>query len=75
MILDSKLEPGGMAAVGLSWEETKARCPPNIMAACNNSADSVSISGPVEDVHKFAAELKQQKHLCESCRQFWSCLP
>nr|XP_034178573.1 fatty acid synthase [Osmia lignaria]XP_034178581.1 fatty acid synthase [Osmia lignaria] len=60
MILDSKLEPGGMAAVGLSWEETKARCPPNIMAACNNSADSVSISGPVEDVLKFAAELKQQ---------------
>ncbi|XP_012150604.1 fatty acid synthase 1 [Megachile rotundata] len=59
-ILDSKLEPGAMAAVGLTWEEAKARVPPNIVAACNNSKDSVTISGPVDAIHKFAEELKRE---------------
>lgn len=60
LILESKLEPGAMAAVGLGWEETKARCPPNIIAACNNSSDSVTISGPVEDILKFSEQLKKE---------------
>ena len=44
-ILDSKLPPGAMAAVGLSWEECVKLCPPEIQPACHNSDDSVTISG------------------------------
>lgn len=56
-ILESKLAPGAMAAVGLSWEECKRRCPPEIVPACHNSEDSVTISGPPEAINKFVAEL------------------
>ncbi|KZC13477.1 PREDICTED: fatty acid synthase [Dufourea novaeangliae] len=58
-ILNSKLPPGAMAAVGLSWEDVKKRCPPDIFPACNNSSDSVTVSGPVDSIHKFAEKLKQ----------------
>lgn len=56
-ILESKLPPGAMAAIGLSWEETKKRCPPEIVPACHNSEDSVTISGPPSAIEKFVAEL------------------
>lgn len=59
-ILESKLPPGAMAAVGLSWEEAKTRCPPDVSAACHNSADSVTISGPVPSVTKFVKELSDE---------------
>lgn len=58
-ILDAKLEPGAMAAVGLSWDEVAARCPPDIVPACNNSSDSVTVSGPVDSINKFAETLKK----------------
>ncbi|KOX73549.1 Fatty acid synthase [Melipona quadrifasciata] len=58
-IMDSKLAPGAMAAIGLSWEETAALCPPDIIPACNNSADSVTISGPVESIKKFTEDLQK----------------
>ncbi|CAK9827746.1 Fatty acid synthase [Anthophora retusa] len=60
MILDSNVIPGGMAAVGLDWEEVKKRCPPEVAPACNNSSDSVTVSGPVDALKKFAAELKKE---------------
>ncbi|XP_055591636.1 fatty acid synthase [Uranotaenia lowii] len=56
-ILDTQLQPGQMAAVGLSWEQCKERLPKDIIAACHNSSDSVTISGPVDSVNKFIAEL------------------
>lgn len=56
-ILDTKLIPGQMAAVGLSWEQCKEQLPSDIIAACHNSNDSVTISGPVESVNKFIAKL------------------
>lgn len=49
-----------MAAVGLSWEEAKKRCPPDVFPACHNAADSVSISGPKASLDKFIAELKAE---------------
>ncbi|KAJ9575473.1 hypothetical protein L9F63_007678, partial [Diploptera punctata] len=57
-ILESKLPPGSMAAVGLTWEETKTRCPPEIVAACHNSADSVTVSGPTDAIAKFVKSLQ-----------------
>lgn len=59
-IVDSKLEPGAMAAVGLSWEEARKMCPPDISPACHNSADSVTISGPIESMQKFVQILKSK---------------
>ncbi|XP_054286913.1 fatty acid synthase-like [Macrosteles quadrilineatus] len=59
-ILDSKLPPGSMAAVGLSWEEVKARAPAEIQAACHNSEDSVTISGPPDALKKFVAQLQAE---------------
>lgn len=56
-LIESKVPPGAMAAVGLSWEEAKRRCPPEIFPACHNSADSVTISGPSDILDKFVAEL------------------
>lgn len=56
-IVDAKLEPGAMAAVGLSWEECAVRCPADVAPACHNAADSVTVSGPVPSVERFVAEL------------------
>lgn len=58
-IMDSNLQLGAMAAVGLSWEEIAARCPPDVTPACNNASDSVTISGPIESLKKFTEELKK----------------
>lgn len=51
---------GAMVAVGLSWEETNKRLPEGIIAACHNSADSVTISGPKDITLKFAETLKAE---------------
>ncbi|KYN15123.1 PREDICTED: fatty acid synthase-like [Trachymyrmex cornetzi] len=59
-IVESNLEPGAMAAVGLSWEEAKKICPSDIIPACHNSADSVTISGPVASLQKFVQTLKSK---------------
>jgi len=59
-ILESKLEGGAMAAVGLTWEDAKARCPEDIIPACHNAVDSVSISGPVASIKKFVEQLKSE---------------
>lgn len=42
--IETKLIPGRMAAVGLSWEECYKRLPNGVFIACNNSADNVSVS-------------------------------
>ncbi|KAK5643002.1 hypothetical protein RI129_009169 [Pyrocoelia pectoralis] len=60
-ILESKLPLGAMAAVGLPWEECKRRCPPEIVAACHNSKDSVTISGPPKAIEDFVAQLKSEE--------------
>lgn len=59
-IMESKLQTGAMAAVGLTWEQAKTRCPTDIYPACHNAQDSVSISGPVESICKFVDELKSE---------------
>ncbi|VVC87707.1 unnamed protein product [Leptidea sinapis] len=56
-IVDAKLAAGAMAAVGLSWEECAARCPPDVVPACHNAADSVTVSGPTDSVAALVAAL------------------
>ncbi|KFP09893.1 Fatty acid synthase [Egretta garzetta] len=58
-VKEAKLPPGGMAAVGLTWDECKQRCPPNVVPACHNSEDTVTVSGPLDSVNEFVAKLKK----------------
>jgi fatty acid synthase len=44
----------------MTWEEAQSRCPDGIFAACHNSRDSVSISGPAAAVSEFVAKLQQE---------------
>ncbi|KAM8991828.1 fatty acid synthase [Ara ararauna] len=59
-VKEAKLPPGAMAAVGLTWEECKQCCPPNVVPACHNSEDTVTVSGPLESVSEFVAKLKKK---------------
>ncbi|XP_008048097.1 fatty acid synthase isoform X2 [Carlito syrichta] len=59
-IKEANIPPGAMAAVGLSWEECKQRCPPGVVPACHNSEDTVTISGPQASVSEFVEQLKQE---------------
>lgn len=36
-----------LPSAGLTWEECKQRCPPNVVPACHNSEDTVTVSGPL----------------------------
>uniref|UniRef100_A0A8C6P2E4 Fatty acid synthase n=1 Tax=Nothobranchius furzeri TaxID=105023 RepID=A0A8C6P2E4_NOTFU len=67
-IKEAKLPPGGMAAVGLTWEECKLQCPQGVVPACHNAEDSVTISGPEEAVRAFVSELKSQGVFAKAVR-------
>ncbi|XP_071129497.1 fatty acid synthase-like isoform X4 [Mytilus edulis] len=60
-IAEANLPPGGMAAVGMTWEEAKKKCPEGVIPACHNAKGTVTISGPLEKVSKFVKELKEQQ--------------
>ena len=51
---------GAMAAVGLTWEEAKERCPEGVVAACHNGQDSVTISGNAEKIKEFCGKLEAE---------------
>lgn len=59
-IMEANLRPGAMAAIGMTWEEAGKKCPPNVVPACNNSIETQTISGPAEDVKKFAEQLNNE---------------
>uniref|UniRef100_G3NC33 Fatty acid synthase n=1 Tax=Gasterosteus aculeatus TaxID=69293 RepID=G3NC33_GASAC len=59
-IKEANLPPGGMAAVGLTWEECTAQCPVGVVPACHNSEDTVTISGPQEAISTYVSKLKEQ---------------
>ncbi|XP_063923356.1 fatty acid synthase-like isoform X1 [Zophobas morio] len=52
-MVNSNLEPGLMAAVGLSSEECSKLLPNNVYIACDNSDESVTIAGAVQPVKGF----------------------
>uniref|UniRef100_A0A023GNU9 Putative animal-type fatty acid synthase n=1 Tax=Amblyomma triste TaxID=251400 RepID=A0A023GNU9_AMBTT len=54
------LPDGAMAAVGLTWQETVQRCRDDIVPACHNAKDSVTVSGTKLAVAKFVEELKAE---------------
>ncbi|XP_060583977.1 fatty acid synthase-like [Ruditapes philippinarum] len=60
-IQNAKLPPGGMAAVGLTWQEALEQCPEGVVPACHNAIDTVTISGPRDAVRQFVNELKERQ--------------
>ncbi|KAJ4428213.1 hypothetical protein ANN_24228 [Periplaneta americana] len=58
--IESKLITGYMAAIGLGRNQVKNIVPPEVDVACHNSETSCTISGPVEPVKKFVAELQRR---------------
>lgn len=57
---------GGMAAVGLTWEEAKKRCPDGVVPACHNGQDSVTVSGDAEKVRDRLNDTKIMKNCVKS---------
>jgi len=55
-----KCNRGGMAAVGLTWEEAQARCPEGVYPACHNGERNVTVSGPADKITQFVSELKAE---------------
>lgn len=52
---------GGMAAVGMHHTDLLETLPQDVDIACHNSADSTTISGPVDSVKAFVEQLKEKK--------------
>ncbi|KAI1126023.1 putative polyketide synthase [Nemania abortiva] len=50
--------PGAMAAIGMSWEETRKFLIPGSVLACDNSPSSVTISGDSDTVNAVLASIK-----------------
>ncbi|XP_061709202.1 fatty acid synthase-like isoform X2 [Cydia pomonella] len=59
-LLDARLAPGAMAAIGMSWEEAQRLCPPDVECACYNTANDILVSGPPASIEKFMAELSAE---------------
>ena len=61
-IMNSKFPiKGGMAAVGLTWEQARERCPEGVVPACHNGQDSVTISGDADKIDQLCAELSKEE--------------
>ncbi|XP_063616349.1 fatty acid synthase-like [Cydia splendana] len=56
-LLDARVAPGAMAAIGMSWEEAQLLCPPDVECACYNTPNDILVSGPPASIEKFMAEL------------------
>ncbi|CAL1284486.1 unnamed protein product [Larinioides sclopetarius] len=53
------LPEAGMAAIGVSWSQAQEMCPKDVYPACDNTGDSVTISGLKGPLEKFIEKLKQ----------------
>lgn len=52
---------GAMAALGLSWEESRQFLVPSVVLACDNSPGSTTISGDTEGVAQVVAAVKEAR--------------
>ncbi|KAE9363949.1 hypothetical protein N431DRAFT_474945 [Stipitochalara longipes BDJ] len=50
---------GGMAAVGLSWDAVQPFLVPGVITACDNSPNSVTLSGDADKLEAVVADIKQ----------------
>lgn len=52
-------QPGGMAAVGLSWEEAQHFLIPGVVRACDNAPKSVTLSGDADKLASVVAAIRE----------------
>jgi len=52
---------GGMAAVGMTYDELKKVLPNDIDIACHNSSDSFTVAGPAASIKAFVEDLTAKK--------------
>ncbi|PGG97404.1 hypothetical protein AJ79_09216 [Helicocarpus griseus UAMH5409] len=52
-------ERGGMAAVGLGWEEIQQHLVPGVITACDNSPSSVTLSGDADKLDTVVSAIKE----------------
>lgn len=69
-IEDSPEAAGAMGVVFAPWEAVAERCPPGLVPACHNDAQSVTISGDAAALEAFAAQIEAAG---ESFRRVDSC--
>ena len=58
---NSQNRSGAMAAVGMSWEQTEQYLLPNTTIACDNSPNSVTISGDDSAVETIMKDIRSQE--------------
>lgn len=51
---------GMIIVIGLSWEEVKKRCPPDVFPSGHNGPETVAVSGPKASLDKFTTELEAE---------------
>lgn len=51
---------GGMAAIGMTWQELAEQLPEGVVPACHNGADSVTISGDADLIATFVEDVKKK---------------
>ncbi|KAH8728017.1 hypothetical protein GQ44DRAFT_757464 [Phaeosphaeriaceae sp. PMI808] len=54
-----RTEHGGMAAVGLGWDDAQTYLVPGVVTACDNSPSSVTLSGDAEKLETVVATIKK----------------
>lgn len=52
---------GAMAAIGMNWQETESYLTPNVNIACDNSPESVTISGDTHVVEAVVAHIRKSR--------------
>ncbi|XP_071547019.1 fatty acid synthase-like [Panulirus ornatus] len=65
-VQEATLPPGAMAAVGLSAAEASKYCKDGVVVACHNAHDSVTLSGPKENIGAVLEKLSVEDIFCRA---------
>ncbi|KAM0255274.1 hypothetical protein ACHAQJ_005929 [Trichoderma viride] len=61
IISKTQTKHGAMAAVGMSWDESQPFLLPGVLVACDNSHNSVTLSGDGDQLARVVAEIKKAR--------------
>lgn len=60
-VANDQQRPGAMAAIGMGWADTTKYLSSNVIIACDNSPQSVTISGDAEEVEAVIADIHRSQ--------------
>lgn len=64
-IIETHKTIGAMAIVGLSFEETQKVCPSEVTLVADNASDSTTVSGPIDCIRNFVAQMQNNNIFSE----------